>query len=384
MVATYGLLLTGLVPAYVLLAPPSDFSDPVTLGALVALGAIAISSEAALPARVRLGSLPGLALVAVALLGPLPALLALGCALTLPALQRRERLLRAGNLANVVSHGAYVLVAALVLDALGTGPTGLAVAAACELAVNWLLGPALFPTLWLGVPLQSAVELGLRAVPSGLAVGGLAALTVLVTPVAGPAALMLFALVVVMPQATLAYLARSRTVSRMDRVTATARYARALAMEAGLRRSERDRVDAVARLIAVRRPTGAAVDHMVATLRDRSPEACDAGHLTEWWDGTGGPANLRAGMIPDAARVVAVADAWAALTAGPHALSHADAMRHLQAEAGQRLDPELVACAARIALGLSPAGDPRLHALAVPAGLRRRLVAAGAPAPAAT
>ncbi len=380
LVALYGLLLTGLIFAYALLAPPSRWDDPVTFGALAALAVIAVRCEAALPARVRVGSLPGLSLVAVALLGPLPALLVLGAALLTPALVQRERLLRSGNLANVAGHAAYVLAAAVVLERLGTGPLGLLAAAAAQFAINWLVGPALFTTLWQGLPFAEAVALGRAALASGVAVGALAALTVLATPVAGTSALALFALIVVMPQATLAYLGRSRPVADLDHATATARYARALAVEHGLGRAERDRVDTVARLVARRRPTGAAVDHMVATLTDRSAAACDAGHLTEWWDGTGGPANLHAGMIPDAARIVAVADAWATLTTGDaHALTHADAMAHLRAEAGQRLDPDLVACAERIAFGLGPASEPGLQLLAVPPALRRRFAPAGAP-----
>jgi HD-GYP domain-containing protein (c-di-GMP phosphodiesterase class II) len=68
-------------------------------------------------------------------------------------------------------------------------------------------------------------------------------------------------------------------------------------------------------------------------------------HHHERYDGSGYPDGLRGEMIPVGARIVAVADVYDALTSDrPYRqrLSHADAVRHLQAQAGQTLDGCLV------------------------------------------
>src|SRR5919206_2888981 len=65
----------------------------------------------------------------------------------------------------------------------------------------------------------------------------------------------------------------------------------------------------------------------------------------EWWDGTGYPDALRGSQIPLAARILRVADSYAALTdARPWraALSEADARQHLIEWAGLEFDPQVV------------------------------------------
>jgi len=65
----------------------------------------------------------------------------------------------------------------------------------------------------------------------------------------------------------------------------------------------------------------------------------------ERWDGTGYPRKLRAAEIPSAARVVAIADAYSAITEGrPYspARSHAEAMRIIMEAAGEQFDPFMV------------------------------------------
>jgi HD-GYP domain-containing protein (c-di-GMP phosphodiesterase class II) len=101
--------------------------------------------------------------------------------------------------------------------------------------------------------------------------------------------------------------------------------------------------------------------------------------VTEWWNGAGWPAGLPGTIIPEAARIAAVAQTWAALTAeGSPRLGHVDALAHLDAAAGVRLDPAVVR-AARAVVGQErlsagePAPEPRLHNLHVPAPLRRVL-----------
>lgn len=66
----------------------------------------------------------------------------------------------------------------------------------------------------------------------------------------------------------------------------------------------------------------------------------------EWWDGSGYPLGQRGVSIPLGARVVAVADAWDAMTTDRpyrHALSEAEALKRLRDGAGTQFDPQLVA-----------------------------------------
>jgi hypothetical protein len=127
------------------------------------------------------------------------------------------------------------------------------------------------------------------------------------------------------------------------------------------------------------------IDYVEATALDARLGMCDAQLVSEWWNGGGGPFGLRGGQIPWAARVIAVAHTWSALTArgGPE-LGHREAMDHLRETAGVRLDPTVVR-AARAVVGQElvsaqePAPEPRLHNLRIPAPLRRALSAAAAP-----
>ena len=67
-------------------------------------------------------------------------------------------------------------------------------------------------------------------------------------------------------------------------------------------------------------------------------------HHHERWDGRGYPSGLTGADIPLAARIVAVADAFDALTAGPdgRASTPGEALADLQARAGTHLDPAVV------------------------------------------
>ena len=133
------------------------------------------------------------------------------------------------------------------------------------------------------------------------------------------------------------------------------------------------------RLAHARRLSGDPGEHLGHTVVDWSEASCAAGHVTEWWNGAGGPAGLPGTIIPQAARIAAVAQTWAALTAeGSPRLGHVDALAHLDEAAGVRLDPAVVRAARnvmaeeRLTAG-EPAPDPRLHNLHVPARLRRVL-----------
>jgi HD-GYP domain-containing protein (c-di-GMP phosphodiesterase class II) len=88
------------------------------------------------------------------------------------------------------------------------------------------------------------------------------------------------------------------------------------------------------------------LDHVGRSTR----EALAVLYHHERMDGSGYPYGLAAGAIPIEARIVAVADTYDALTSDrPYrkACSAWEARRVLQAEAGARLDPKVVAALLR-------------------------------------
>jgi hypothetical protein len=199
----------------------------------------------------------------------------------------------------------------------------------------------------------------------------------------GVLSLTVFSLTAVLPQTALTYAARTRSIARLDRLTATRRYAHAIALQLGLSVSQRRHLRAVIELAAKRaRDAGDPVAYAVATMRDPSRASCEAGHVWEWWNGAGGPAGLRGPVTPLAARITAVADTWSALTArGTPELSHSEALEALDDAAGTRLDPYVVAAAHSVVAQervteTEPAPEPRLHRFGLPARLRS-VIAAG-------
>jgi hypothetical protein len=207
----------------------------------------------------------------------------------------------------------------------------------------------------------------------------LGAATVVAYDGAGVLALGLFALVAVLPQSALTYVARTRPVARLDPLTAARRYGAAMAVHLGLDRAQRRELDAVIALAHARDVSGDPGEHLGYAVLDWSEASCAAGHVTEWWNGAGGPAGLPGGLIPQSARIAAVARTWAALTAdGSPRIGHLDALSHLDAAAGVRLDPRVVRAARAVVAQerltvTEPAPEPRLHHLRVPEPLRRAL-----------
>jgi hypothetical protein len=182
--------------------------------------------------------------------------------------------------------------------------------------------------------------------------------------------------------AALRFMGRARPVASLDLLTATRRYAHALSLHLGLNRGERRRLAHVTDLAFARRAdAGDPIAYTRHTMRDPSQASWEAGHVTEWWNGGGGPAGLRGPVIPITARIVAVADCWAALTArDTPQLSHAQALAELQSVAGTRFDPRVVQAAFAVVAeervtAHQPAPEPRLHRLRLPAPLRRVIAA---------
>jgi HD-GYP domain-containing protein (c-di-GMP phosphodiesterase class II) len=77
----------------------------------------------------------------------------------------------------------------------------------------------------------------------------------------------------------------------------------------------------------------------------------------ERWDGDGYPDGLAAAAIPDGARILALAEAWEAMTSGRgygERLDPAPAFEEIQALAGLQFDPELAPLVAVLAEELAP------------------------------
>ena len=377
----------ALIPAYLFLAPDSVWLNPGLLAVLAALAIIAVRHDVPLPSGIAFDATVALALIAVALVGPLAAFAVIFPPIAVNALSGREQLLRAGNLANLAAYGWYTLAGGLVLTAANVEPgTTAAFLALCAtgcvlLVVNFAVGPLIYATMWLGHPLRSVARMFPDGLPAGLAMTTLGALTVVLYEQVGLLALGIFALVAVLPQSALTFVARTRPVGQLDPLTATRRYAHALCMQLDVGGTERRLVDDVVRTAHARGVSGDPAEHLGHAVVDWSEASCAAGHVTEWWNGAGGPAGLPGRLIPLPARIAAVAQTWASLTAeGSPRLSHVQALSHLESTAGVRLDPAVVQAVAGVigqerASADVPAPEPRMHRLHVPAPVRRMLAA---------
>src|SRR5215216_5943015 len=197
--AVHAAAALALIPAYALLAPPSSWDQPLLLAVLLALAVVVIRHDVPLPSGISFDATAALALIAVALAGPLPALAVIFPPIAVNALCGRERLIRAGNLANLAAYGWYTLAGALLLHHLAPDPTApealvwLVVAGLVQLVVNWAVGPAVYGTLWLGHPLRALAEMLRDALPAGAAMATLGAVTVVLFGSFGLLALALFA-----------------------------------------------------------------------------------------------------------------------------------------------------------------------------------------------
>jgi len=383
-------LVAGLVPAFLTFAPASHWDQPLVLGVLALLAIVAIKHDLPLRNGAQFDATAALALIAVALAGPLPALAVILPPIAVHAFTGGDRLLRLGTLSNVAAYGWYTLTGAFLLELVPVDvawpvvAVGLVVAGMAQLLVSWLIGPAIFGALYLGHPLRAYVQMLRGVLPAGAVMAALGAVTVVLFPVYGVLALGVFALIAVLPQSALTYAAQTRPAGSMDLLTATQRYAAALSVQLRLDRNASGEVDAVVRLAHERGYADDPLAHMHFATVDPSERSCAAGHVTEWWNGAGGPAGVPGTLIPLSARIVAVAQTWAALTAagGPQ-IGHADAVEHLESGAGVRFDPRVVR-AVRVVVRQErvtaevPAPEPRMHHLGVPAPLRRAIAAASA------
>ena len=378
-VVVHASLAAALVPGFMLLAAPTHWTPLV--GVLAVLAVVCDFHDVPLPGGLRFDAGIALALITVATAGPLAAFLVVGLLPMLVAgAVRRQRLWRAGNLANVAAYGWEAIAAAAVLR-VGGSPVLVALlgAGAAQALVNLGVGPMIYATLWVGRPPVEVARMLAGTLPAAVVMLTAGALTAMFVPIVGVAALAAFAAIAVVPQSALTIAAEVRPVAQLDRATATRRYAHALAVQLGLSRAERRHVQEVAAVLRRSPPTGEPMGYIHATLRDSRPAVTHAQLLAEWWDGGGRPLGLRHDAIPMATRILAVADTWSALTArSTPGLSHEEALADLQAAAGRRLDPDVVRAARAVVAeervtAIEPAPEPRLHRFRVPAPLRRAL-----------
>ena len=382
----HALAALALVPAYIVFSPAAHWHEPLLLAVLCALATIAIFHDVRLVRGVHFDATAALALIATALVGPLPALAVIYPPIAVNALCGRERLLRVGNLANLAAYGWYTLAGGLVLQAVSPDAgarlagRGRRPPAADQLGAR---AGALRHALARPPAARARRDAARRAARRRRDGDARRASPSCSGATLGMLALALFALVAVIPQSALTYAARTRPVGLLDPLTAARRYGNAMAVHLGLSRTERRELDAVIRLAHERAVNGDPGQHLGHTVVDWSEVSCAAGHVTEWWNGAGGPAGLPGAIIPRSARIAAVARTWAALTAeGSPRLGHLDALAHLEGAAGVRLDPDVVRAARTVVAEerLSPAvpaPEPRLHHLRVPAPIRRALAAGG-------
>jgi hypothetical protein len=383
----HALLIAALPPAFLWLAPSSHWDRPGLVALLAALAVVADRADVPLPHRVRLDATIALSLIAIAFFGPLPAFVISLAPSVVSAITGHQSFLRAGTVTNIASYGwESVALSALLAHTVGLPADRLAalpwllVAGPVQLLINWAISMGLYGAVWHGYPFRSVVTSLGDLAPPMVVMTSLGALTVALEGRFGLLSLTVFALTAVLPQTALTYAAQTRPVARLDRLTATGRYAHAMALQLGLSFSQRRHLQAVV-TIAARRAADAGnpVAYAVATMRDPSRASCEAGHVSEWWNGSGGPAGLRGPVTPLAARIVAVADTWSALTAhGTPELSHGEALAQLDDAAGARLDPYVVAAAHAVVAQervseAEPAPEPRLHRLGLPARLRAAL-----------
>ena len=381
---------TNLVPAavaialFVLLSPASTWDQPVLLGALAAIAAIAFAAEVRLKMAVGayFDASIVLALLALVIAGPLPALLIWIVPDAISRfVARQDHSLSPGLVATVSSFALAVLAGYGALE-LANAPSMTAAAPALfttgllMYAVNFLFARLTFAPFYQGYRPSVLVRSEFaEMLPPFLAMLALGVATAVLIGPLGVFALAPLAVVVVVPQLALAHLGRDRSVTRLSPPEATRVYAAAIADVLGLPRGERRTVANAATLLARESPRQPKDDRWHL---ERSHSAILAAfHINERWDGKGLPAGLPGAWTPLPSRVLAVARAWSDLTAGGTIeLSHSEAMLDLSLRAGEELDPAIVEAANRVvaeeqAFVRAPEFQPRLHSLPLPRAVRR-------------
>jgi HD domain len=369
--------LIGLVPAFIWLAPASHWHRAGLLIGLWGLAGCTMLGEVALKQSVpvQFHALTVIGVLTLLVAGPIPALIAwLLPDLAGRLLLRRYRVFTPGFAANIASYGWCVLAAAGVLAATGINSLSPAVATSVLAVgfvmsvVNFSVARAFYGSLYQGFRLTALVReefLGMLA--PELAMLAFATLCALLIGPLGVLVLGLVAPAILIPELALPLLARSHSVASLDPTAATRLYVAALASHLGVRGRTRRVAFAAASMIHDPRAVPKGVD--IRLLREAQLAAW---HADERWDGGGGPAGFAGSRIPVPSRLLAVATAWAELTAkGGAELPQNEAMLALELQSALRFDPSIVQAAGEIISSESEFAEiatfqPKLHTVPVP------------------
>jgi hypothetical protein len=122
---------------------------------------------------------------------------------------------------------------------------------------------------------------------------------------------------------------------------------------------------------------GQVILEQAAALKDAVPIIL---HHHERYAGHGYPFGLRAAEIPLGARIVAIADAYDAMTNDrpyKRAIGHDAAVAELRRHAGTQFDPELVSVFCDLFASAPPVPDPTVLAITAPHSVKERRSAGG-------
>ena len=298
------------------------------------------------------------ALLAVVLLGPLPATCVWLTGEAAYLLLVRQRPL--AHLANIASYGWAALAGALVLEALLPGGVTAAVSPGAWLAVattgvvvlcvNFAITNGIVRVVLDGRSLVATIRHDLLGVaPATALMIATGTVTAFLYLAIGIPALALFSATVFVPRLA-SRLGQEDEVTDLDHSRAYPLYAEGIASAMRLPTEER---------LVVRDAASFMRNDNSDAPRDKLSNTSD-GHRHalvealiykgEHWDGRGGrPGAVGGEMIPLTSRILAVADAWANLTAGGYPrLTDAQALDLLAARAGHHFDPSVVAVAAQL------------------------------------
>jgi HD domain len=376
--------------ALLFFSAPSDWSSPALIGALCGVAAVAYAAEARLKLAnpVFFGATLIIAVVTLAVAGPIPAF----CVWLVPDLiarfvLRSEQRIGPGFVANVSSYAIAVVVGGWLLELAGS-PSGAEMAPALYAAgvamsvLNFAFARLAFAPFYQGYrPAKLIRDEFVDIEPSVLGMLLLGVAAAVMVDDLGVLALAPLAAVIVVPQVALERITHSESAANLVRADAMRLYTAAIADVLGVSRSERRELACASDLIQ-------SADNPIAARgldwrdADVSRVAFLALHSHELWSGAGWPAGLPAEAIPRGSRILAVAGAWADLTAaGTPELSQTEAILSLAAQAGSAFDPAIVDAAARVvedeqAFSDEPAFQPKLHRLPAPRALRREALPA--------
>lgn len=371
------LMAITVLPATLLLGYWSAI-DPILCVALVAAAVVGEATEVKLASGVRLDSTTAIGLVALALWGAGPAFLVMISPIVLWSLLgplrssgrglrgqlrgRWRRFWRPGNVSNCSSYGWSLIAADAWLSLVHlplTTPAGVVVALLPASVIastsQFALGPCLHETTWNHYSIKDILEPTRKAAAIDFLMLLAGSIIAMLTLILGLPALSLLAVVVLLPPLIPAA-AHPRTIG--THAQAADLYTEALACTLGLTRRERRMLRAV--LNHYRQIQQSGLLHEIETTRTldpaalkallrRYPPAYAAWTISERWDGYG-PCGLRHTQIPPRARIIAVAEQLAKLTATDgDGLDLTAAAHHIALQAGQQFDPAVASAAEVIA-----------------------------------